>query len=85
MARPRHTSNTLFINVGWGACCQSERRLRSPGRIYFSSGHDAVVDATIIGESISYIYDDAHDASMTLSAYTSAREDEVRQLGRIYN
>ena len=56
-----------------------------PERICFSSGHDAVVDATIIGESTSYIHNDAHDASITLSAYTSAREDEVRHLGRIYN
>jgi hypothetical protein len=56
-----------------------------PERIYVSSGHNAVVDATIIGESISYNHDDAHDTFMTLSAYTSAREDEVRQLGRIYN
>ena len=30
VARPRHTGNTLFINLGWRACCQSERRLRSP-------------------------------------------------------
>jgi hypothetical protein len=27
-------------------------------------------------------HDDAHDAFMTLPAYTSAREDEVRQPGR---
>jgi hypothetical protein len=82
-ARP--TGNMLLVNLGWGACCQAERRLRSPERICFSSGHDAIVDATIIGESISYNHDDAHDTFMTLSPYTSAREDEVRQLGRIYN
>src|SRR5258708_34591959 len=29
-ARERPTGTTLFTNLGWGACCQSERRLRSP-------------------------------------------------------
>src|SRR6266699_4947619 len=29
-ARERPTGNTLFNNLGWGACCQSERLLRSP-------------------------------------------------------
>src|SRR5690242_6387096 len=77
-ARPRPTVNTLVMTLGWGACCQSERLLRSPERICFSSGHDAVVDATIIGESISYIHDDAHDTFMTLSPYASAREDELK-------
>src|SRR6266566_188626 len=28
-ARPRPTGNTLFTNLGWGACCQAERLLRS--------------------------------------------------------
>ena len=30
-ARSRPSGNTLFIPLGWGACCQSERLLRSPG------------------------------------------------------
>src|SRR5258707_5091917 len=30
VARPRHTGNTLFTNLGWGACRQSERLVRSP-------------------------------------------------------
>src|SRR5260221_11623094 len=29
VARPRHTGNTLFTNLGWGACRQSERLVRS--------------------------------------------------------
>src|SRR5207245_7238748 len=29
-ARSRPTGNPLFINLGWGACCQAERLLRSP-------------------------------------------------------
>src|SRR5258706_2951463 len=30
VARPRHTGNTLFTNLGRGACRQSERLVRSP-------------------------------------------------------
>ncbi len=30
VARPRHTGNTLFTNLGWGACRQSKRLVRSP-------------------------------------------------------
>ena len=29
LALPRQSGNTLFYNLGWGACCQSERFLRS--------------------------------------------------------
>ena len=29
LALPRQSGNTLLIHLGWGACCQSERRLRS--------------------------------------------------------
>src|SRR5260221_14377685 len=29
VARPRHSGTTLLIHLRWGACCQSERRLRS--------------------------------------------------------
>src|SRR5258708_35269406 len=34
VALPRHSGNTLFITLGWGACCQSERLLRGPVLIY---------------------------------------------------
>jgi hypothetical protein len=40
---------------------------------------EAVVLTMLVSHTI--IHDDAHDAFMTLSPYTSAREDEVRQLG----
>ncbi len=36
-ALPRPTGTTLFTNMGWGACCQAERRLRSPDqRLHFA-------------------------------------------------
>src|SRR5260221_2684965 len=31
VARERHTGTTLLIHAGWGACCQSELRLREHG------------------------------------------------------
>jgi len=30
LARERQSGNTLFITLGWGACCQSERLLSGP-------------------------------------------------------
>src|SRR5260221_5856631 len=30
LARERQSGNTLLLNLGWGACCQSERLLRGP-------------------------------------------------------
>src|SRR5258708_39542724 len=29
VALPRHSGTTLFITLGWGACCQAERLLRA--------------------------------------------------------
>ena len=43
VARERHSGHTLVLHLGWGACCQAERLVRSPGGVTNrSSGHSFV-------------------------------------------